>query len=83
MARRQARYVVELFGNTAAGGAESELFLEETRGPYGRGRRRRRSRCRIDAVARPIGVRSVTATVTSEDGATSALSAPAPSRIGR
>jgi len=67
-----ARYVVELFGNTAAAGAESELFLKQAviyTDAAGNGA--------FTIQVERVGierVRSVTATLTSDDGATSALS---------
>jgi 3-dehydroshikimate dehydratase len=70
------RYVVELFGNAAADGHEAEIFLGDSAvytDPTGAAT----FVIKIDR-ARDDRVRSVTATITSDEGATSALSDAVP-----
>jgi 3-dehydroshikimate dehydratase len=67
------RYVVELFGNTDAGSGESEMFLDETP-VYTDAAGAASFTMRIERT-RAARVHALTATVTSDEGATSALSA--------
>ncbi len=70
------RYVVEMFGNTEADGAESELYLDEN-AVYTDAAGVASFTMRID-LGRADRVRSLTATITSDVGATSALSEALP-----
>jgi 3-dehydroshikimate dehydratase len=71
-----SRYVIELFGNASATGDDSELFLDDTAAFTDRSGVATFS-LRIDQ-SRLAGVRAITATMTSDDGATSAPSEPLP-----
>ena len=66
------RYLVEVFGNTEANSAESELYLDES-AVNSDAAGAASFTMRIDR-NRADRVRSLTATITSDDGATSALS---------
>ena len=71
-----SRYLIELFGNGAATGEESELFLDDIPAFTDESGVATFS-LRIDR-SRLAGLRAVIATMTSDDGATSAPSAPLP-----
>ena len=70
-----SRYVVELFGNTDASSVEAELFLGE-RAVFTDAAGAIAFTLRVQPVQGDRPIRSVTATVTSADGATSPLSGP-------
>jgi len=71
------RYLVQVFGNSADGSAEAEIVLGEAAVPV---RDRSDGSFAVSVAATGVAqkLRSITATVTSFDGATSLLSAPVP-----
>jgi 3-dehydroshikimate dehydratase len=71
-----SRYVVEVFGNAAADGREAEMFLADS-AVYTDATGAASFLVKIDR-ARAERVRSVTATITSDEGATSPLSDAVP-----
>jgi 3-dehydroshikimate dehydratase len=72
---KMSRFVVELFGNTTANSDESEIFLDE-RAVYTDATGRAAFTFRIDRSLPDDRLKSVTATITSAEGATSPLSTP-------
>jgi 3-dehydroshikimate dehydratase len=71
-----SRYLIELFGNSTSVDGESELFLDDMPAFTDESGVAAFS-LRIDR-SRLAGIRAVTATMTSDDGATSVPSAPLP-----